>query len=579
MRYSRAFIPTLREVPAEAELISHRLLLRAGFMRKLASGIYSWLPLGNRVVRKVANIVREENNAVGGQELLLPALHPKELWDETGRSAVDVIFHLKDRGERDLVLGMTHEEVITDIVRSEIRSYRQMPLMLYQIQTKFRDEPRPRGGVVRGREFMMHDCYSFHTSQESLDETYREMYVAYGRILKRLGLDFQVVEAEAGAIGGSVNHEYMVVVDAGEDTILICDSCDYAANAEKAAVGGESTEDSGEPDTLKFVETPGQCTIEEVSEFLEVAPQMMIKTLIYEDEEGQALVALVRGDRELNEYKLAGVANGRKLTLASVQTVERITQAPVGFAGPHGLKNVKIIASLELKSGSNWISGANKVDQHVINLNVGRDFVVDEWADLIVAENGDSCPRCNGMLQAKHGIEAGHIFKLGTKYSAAMGASYLDQNGKEQTVIMGTYGFGVTRIVGAIAEQYANADGMVWPASVAPYDVALLCLNIDEDAQVADKLYEELRALDLAVLYDDRAERAGVKFKDADLIGIPIQVVVGRGAKEGKVEFRVRSTGEKRDIDLSSAAAEAAKAHEELLGDLDLQADAVVCPL
>lgn len=565
-------------MPSEAELASHKLLLRAGYLRKLASGVYSWLPLGARIVRKVANIVREENNRVGGQELLLPALHPQELWDETGRSAVDVIFRLQDRGGRNLVLGMTHEEVITDIVRSEVRSYRQMPLLLYQIQTKFRDEPRPRGGVIRGREFMMHDCYSFHATEESLDETYSRMYECYGRILKRLGLDYQVVEAESGAIGGSVSHEYMVVVESGEDTILICPSCGYAANAERCEIGASDTIETPEPDLLKIIETPEKRSIEEVTDFLQVPAEKLIKTLIYEDDEG-VVVVLVRGDKELNEAKLARLMNGRKLQLASAETVQKVTGAPVGFAGPQGLNGVTIVAGEELRSGGNWVSGANQADRHVMNVNAGRDFQVDRWGDLRVAEGGDTCPRCGGVLEAGHGIEAGHIFKLGTKYSAAMGATFLDQNGQERPIIMGTYGFGVTRIIGAMAEQFSDADGLLWPVSIAPFDVALLCLNMEEDGVLADALYDELRDLGLAVLYDDRAERAGVKFKDADLIGIPLQIVLGRGAKDGKAEFRNRWRAEKRDVALAGVAREAFRAHRELLEELDSAADEVKAPV
>ncbi len=575
MKYSRAFIPTLREVPAEAELISHRLLLRAGYMRKLASGVYSWLPLGHQVVQKVADIVRAENSRVGGQELLLPALHPKELWDETGRSAVDVIFRLKDRNEREMVLGMTHEEVITDIVRGEVRSYRQLPLMLYQIQTKFRDEPRPRGGVVRGREFLMHDCYSFHASEGSLDDTYRQMYVCYGRILRRLGLDYQVVEAESGSIGGSVSHEYMIVVDSGEDTILLCDSCTYAANAERCEVGAIEPGEAIEPDPVKLVKTPGQRTIDEVTGFLEVPAEKMIKTLIYETGGGEVVVGLVRGDRDLNEAKLARALGGAKVALASPETIEKLTGAPVGFAGPQGLKGAKIIADGELRNGGNWVSGANEADAHILNINEGRDFSVDQWADLRVATGGDSCPRCSGTLVEKHGVEAGHIFKLGTKYSAAMGATYLDANGAGQTIIMGTYGFGVTRAVAAMAEQMADADGLLWPISVAPYEAVLLCLNVEEDGALAQKLCDELEAAGVSVLYDDRPERAGVKFKDADLIGIPIQIVVGRSAKEGKVEMRVRGRSEKKEVALSHAVAEAAALKNALLAELDGAADAV----
>lgn len=579
MRFSRAFIPTQREVPAEAELISHKLLLRAGYMRKLASGIYSWLPLGHKVVQKISALVREECEKIGAQELLLPALQPRELWEETGRSGVDVLFHLKDRGNRDLLLGMTHEEVATDIIRGGVRSYRQLPIVIYQIQTKFRDEPRPRGGVVRGREFITHDCYSFHTSLASLDQTYLQVHKCYNRVLKRLGLEYLEVEAEAGAASGSLSHAFVVLVDSGEDTVLISDDGSYAATADRCEIGPAVVDETPEPDTMKLVNTPGKRTVDEVTNFLQIAAEKLIKTLIYQTYDGRTIAALVRGDRELNPAKLSRALGGAELVLASPEVIEKVSGASVGYAGPVNLKeNIPIIADQELKCGANWVTGANEDDAHLLNVNEGRDFEVEQWADIRMAEDGDPCPRGAGTLEARHGIELAHIFKLGSRYGEIMNAKYLDKTGKEQPVILGSYGFGVTRAVAAVAEQFADADGLIWPASIAPYDVILLCLNVEEDGVAAGKLYEELKSEGLDVLFDDRAERAGVKFKDADLLGIPIQVVVGKGARDGKVEIRLRGRAEKREATLAMAATEISKLHASLIAELEENADLVDSP-
>lgn len=580
MRFSRAFIPTLREVPADAELTSHRLLLRGGYMRKLASGVYSWLPMGWKVMRKIARIVSEENDRVDGQQMLLPALQPRELWEQTGRSDLDVLFHLRDRGDREMLLGMSHEEVITSVIRDDVRSYRQLPLILYQIQTKFRDEPRPRGGALRSREFQMHDCYSFHETQESLDAVYRDMSLCYARALSRMGLEFVVVEADAGPFGGGTNHEFAILVDSGEDAVMMCSSCDYAANRERCEIGGTGDEVVRlEPDTLRTVSTPGMRTVEEVTGFLQVAPEKLIKTLIYTDEQQNVYVALVRGDRELNESKLSRALEGSLVDLASPEVIERVTGAPVGFAGPHGLQDVVILADRELRGGGNWISGANRHDAHVMNLNEGRDFKVDRWEDLRVAEDGDTCPRCGGELERLHGIEAAHIFQLSDRFSARMGATVQDGAGVERPVLTGSYGFGISRAMAAIAEEWADADGLLWPISVAPFEVVIICLNAASHGEVAEGLYGELLQAGLDVLYDDREERAGVKFKDADLLGIPIQIVVGRDAEDGWLEMRLRGCAERTRVGVAEAAQAVAVRCSELYAALLEKAEAARVPV
>lgn len=559
MRASQMFFPTLREVPSEAELASHQLLLRAGFVRKLSAGVYTYLPLGYKVIRKIESIIREELNAVGGQELLMPALQPAEIWQETNRWDVDVLYKLEDRAGRWYGLGMTHEEVITDLARRDLRSYKQLPLNLYQIQTKFRDEPRPRGGVIRGREFIMLDSYTFDRNTDDLDLSYRKMYMMFARAFARCGVKFIAAEAESGAIGGKDSQEFMVIAPAGEDSVLFCEHCGYAANAERAEIadrGYEPSKDEQKP--LTALDTPGAKTIEQVTGFLKASPKKLVKTLIYEVD-GKTVAVLVRGDKELNESKLGRAFEAKSVAMVSPEAIQKLTGAEVGFAGPVGLSGVKIVADYEIRSMANFITGANKTDTHYVNVNVGRDFNVDQWLDLKVATNGDPCPKCDGGMRAERGIEVGHIFKLGTKYSDAMNAKFLDEDGQEKVFIMGCYGLGVSRLLAAIPEVNNDKDGLVWPISIAPFEVSVLLLNPEDDAQAqaAARIYEELQQRGVEVMLDDRDERSGVKFKDNDLLGTPVQVVVGRLASEGKVELRLRRDKQAaREITLDSASDE-----------------------
>ncbi|MEN6370620.1 MAG: proline--tRNA ligase [Armatimonadota bacterium] len=558
MRATQLFFPTLREVPAEAEIASHRLLLRGGFIRKLAAGVYSYLPLGYKVIKKIEGIIREETDAAGGQELLMPALQPAELWQESGRWDVDVLYKLEDRSNRWHGLGMTHEEVVTDIARHDIRSYRQLPLNLYQIQTKFRDEPRPRGGVIRGREFIMLDSYTFDRTDEELDLSYHKMYVAFSRAYARCGVDFLVVEAESGAIGGKDNQEFTVPASAGEDIILHCKNCNYAANSERAEIadrGYAPSTDAQKP--LTALDTPGAKTIEQVTGFLKASPKKLVKTLLYLAD-GKPVAALIRGDRELNEAKFSRAIGAEKLEMADPETIQRVTKAEVRFSGPVGLSGVAIYADYEIRAMANFITGANKTDTHYVNVNIDRDFKVDQWADLRVASEGDPCPRCEGTLDAVRGIEIGHIFKLGTKYSKTLDATFIDEDGQEKNFIMGCYGLGVSRLLAAIPEANHDKDGIVWPISIAPFEAVVLLLNPEDEtqAQAAARVYEELEGRGVDVLLDDRDERSGVKFKDSDLIGIPVQIVVGRLASEGKVEVRLRRNKESRELTLDQATDE-----------------------
>lgn len=578
MRASRLFFPTLREVPADAEMTSHKLLLRAGFIRRVGAGIYNYLPLGLKSLRKIENIVREEMNSHGAQELLMPAMVPAEYYQEGGRWDLDVLFKFKDRYCRDYAIGFTHEEVITDIVRRDVRSYRELPLNLYQIQNKGRDEPRPRGGLVRGREFLMLDAYSFDRSCEDLDRTYDRMYEAFSRIFARCGLDAKVVQAESGAIGGKESEEYMVLTDAGEDTVLICDKCGYAANAEKCAIGEDKMVGGMMPPTnleLELVDTPDCRTIDQVCSFLKKSPKKLIKTMIYKAGD-EVVAALIRGDRDLNEFKLAAAAGVKSVEMADAETIERVTNAPVGFAGPVGLKGVRIIADPEIRCMSNVVVGGNKADAHYLNANLGRDFEPTAYADLRMADKGDPCPMCEGTLGCRRGMEMGHIFKLGTRYSDAMNAKFLDEEGKENPFIMGCYGIGVSRMLAAVPEANSDADGMIWPISVAPFEVEVILLNPNDDAQcsAATRLYEELQQAGVDVLLDERDERPGVKFKDADLMGVPIQVVSGRGAAEGKVEVRLRTSKDKNEVTVDDATATVLQLRESLFKELQEKAEA-----
>jgi prolyl-tRNA synthetase len=562
MRLSKFLVPTLKEAPAEAEVPSHILMVRGGYLRKVAAGVYSFLPLGWRVVQKIARIVREEMNRAGAQEVFLPAVIPAELWQESGRwdQYGAQLLRFKDRKGGDFVIGPTHEEVIVDLVRGDVRSYRQLPLNLYQIQTKFRDELRPRAGLMRGREFIMKDAYSFHTGDDDCKREYQNMYDTYGRIFSRCGLAFRAVEADTGNIGGSLSHEFQVLAETGEDALVACDNCDYAANVEEAKTGAEppvAVEQTGTVPAFSRVDTPGQRTIEEVSAFMKVAPAGLVKTLIYLAD-GKPVAALVRGDREVNEIKLRRVLGAKELVMAGDRAVEEVTGAPVGFAGPVGLK-IPVYIDNEVVLLSSFVCGGNAKDVHLRDVVAGRDFQALAAGDFRQAAPGDRCPRCaTGRFKGYKGIEVGHVFFLGTKYSTAMKAHFLDADGKEKPMVMGCYGIGVTRIAAAAIEQNHDKDGITWPVPIAPFEVNLVSLQ-PGDAQVAeasDKLYQQLGAAGLEVLYDDRDERPGVKFKDADLIGIPYRIAVGKkGIAEGIVEIKPRRGADVVKVKLDEALA------------------------
>ncbi|MCU0640524.1 MAG: proline--tRNA ligase [Candidatus Margulisbacteria bacterium] len=560
MRMSQVVAPTLREDPAEAEVVSHKLMLRGGYIRKVAAGVYTFLPLGFKVLNKVTNIIREELNRAGAQEVLMPTLLPAELWQETGRWQIygKELFRIKDRHDREFCLGPTHEECITDLVRNSVKSYKQLPVNLYQIQTKFRDEIRPRFGLMRGREFVMKDAYSFHTSEESLDQEYRKMYDTYCRIFDRLGLKCRVVEADSGLIGGGYSQEFMVLAETGEEEIFHCSHCDYSASRDSAGVGAyKSPGASGQGPGMEEVSTPNVRTVEEVSAFLKIKPSQLIKTLIYETEQGP-LAALVRGDHAINEAKLKKVAGVDDLRLANAETIRKVTGAPVGFAGPVGLKGVRIVADNAVELIEAGASGANKADTHLTHIVYGRDYKAEATGDLRYAVHADKCPRCaEGKFEVSRGIEVGHIFKLGTKYSDKMRAVYLDDKNQEKVLIMGCYGIGVSRTVAAAIEQNHDKDGIIWPLPLAPFEVAVVPANTAEKEQVttAEKLYHDLTAAGFSVLYDDREDRLGVKLKDVDLIGIPYKVIIGKALKEGKVEIKSRRTGETVLTEPASVAA------------------------
>ena len=545
MRYSSYFIPTYKETPSEAEVISHQLMIRAGMIRKLTTGIYTYLPLGLRCIKKVENIVREEMNRAGAIELLMPSFQPAELWMESGRwhHYGKELLRFKDRHGRDACLGPTHEEVITAVVRNEIRSYKQLPVNFYQIQTKFRDEIRPRFGIMRCREFIMKDAYSFDADEEGANKSYETMIETYNRIFRRCGFRFKMVEADTGTIGGSYSHEFMVLADTGEDQIVSCPRCGYSANLEKAETKITDEEiTSTQQLPIQEVETPDIKSVEEVSRFLNITPKQLVKTLICLVD-GEPVAVLIRGDHDLNETKLKNLFGAESVELADEATIRDITGAPVGFAGPVGL-NIKIVADYAVKNMSNFVTGANKQDMHLKNVNIGRDFDVDLFADLRFITHEDRCPKCGSELEFKRGIEVGHIFKLGTKYSKAMNATFTDRDGKEKYFVMGCYGIGIGRCVAAAIEQGHDKNGIIFPISIAPFEVIVLPVQIDDTKVVeeAEKIYHKLKENKIDVIIDDRDERAGVKFNDADLIGIPIRVTVGRrGLAEGKVEIKLRS--------------------------------------
>lgn len=548
MKQSLTFIPTLREVPSDAEVKSHQLLLRAGFIRQNAAGVYSYLPLARKVLTKIEQVVREELEAVGAQELLMPAMQSAELWQESGRweKYGPELMRFKDRHNREFALGPTHEEVITTLVRDEIKSYKKLPLNLYQIQTKFRDEKRPRFGLLRGREFIMKDAYSFHASRESLDETYDQMYKAYSNIFTRLGLNFRAVIADAGSIGGKGTHEFMVLSEIGEDTIAYSDSSNYAANIEMAEVIVEYKAGDAPLAELEKVATPNVKTIEEVSNFLDVPAENCIKSLVF-NIDGELTVVLARGDHEINDIKLKNALGADSVELATDEEIQGLLGCSAGSIGPLKLPiQVKVIADNAIKSIRNGVAGANEDGFHYVNVNPERDFAINAYEDLRFIQVGDPSPCGNGTIQFAEGIEVGHIFKLGTTYSEKMNATFLDENGKAQPFIMGCYGIGVSRILAAIAENCQDESGFVWPKQLAPYDVHLVPINMKDETQVqvADDLYSLLKSYRFETLYDDRPERAGVKFADSDLIGLPVRITVGKKAAEGLVEVKIRATGE-----------------------------------
>ena len=547
MRQSQLLIPTLREDPGEAEIVSHRLMLRAGMIRKVAAGIYTYLPLGLRVIRKVERIIREELNKAGAQEVLMPIASPAELWLETGRWDFygKELFRFKDRHERDFCLGPTHEEVITDLVRREVRSYRQLPANFYQIQTKFRDEIRPRFGLMRGREFIMKDAYSFDADEAGAKESYRKMYEAYKAIFTRCGLSFRPVEADTGLIGGTSSHEFMVLADTGEEGIAVCDACDYAANVERAELQEHAHKPP--PETLREkrrVPTPGKKTVEEVTAFLKVPATQLVKTLLYRAD-GKTVAVLIRGDHEVNEIKLKKALGATDLVMADSATVEQLSGAPVGFAGPIGLSGLTMLADHAVKPLTNVVVGGNKADTHWVDANPGRDFTPHRYTDLRYAVAGDACPRCAKPMRIVRGIEVGHVFMLGTKYSEKMKALYLDKQGREQMMVMGCYGIGVGRTAAAAIEQNHDAKGIIWPAPLAPFHVHVLPLaDKGKVLEAAVALESEFEKAGIGVLVDDRDERPGVKFNDADLIGCPYQVVIGeKNLSQGLMELKERRTG------------------------------------
>ena len=550
MKMSKMLMLTLREVPAEAEITSHKLMVRSGMMRKMASGIYNYMPLGLKALKNVENIIREEMNNAGAQEFLASALLPAELWQESGRWDVygAEMFRLKDRNARDFCLGPTHEEVFTDIATNEIKSYKQLPVNLYQIQTKYRDERRPRFGVMRSREFVMKDAYSFDRNQEGLDLTFDKMHEAYVKIFNRCGLDAKCVAADSGAIGGSNSNEFMVKSEVGEDDVVFCTKCDYAANIEKAECIPEKAEAEELKETNK-VETPNIRTIEELANFFNISVKKLAKTLIY-NADGKIVAVMVRGDREVNEVKVTNALGGViDLQMATPEEVMKATNAQVGFAGPIGLNVDELLVDAEVSNMYNFVVGANDTGYHIENVNYGRDFEgkVGDYRNII---EGEICPVCGGKITISRGTEVGHIFKLGTKYSKAMNANFIDEDGKEKPFLMGCYGIGVTRTLASIIEQHNDENGIVWPLSVAPYHVSVIPVNIKDEEQmkIAEKLYEELLALGVEALLDDRNERAGVKFKDSELMGIPMRVTVGKKITDGEVEFKLREGGENETI-------------------------------
>ncbi|WP_456275463.1 proline--tRNA ligase [Bacillus sp. AK128] len=550
MKQSMMFIPTLREVPADADVKSHQLLLRAGFIRQNSAGVYTFLPLGKRVLQKVEQIVREEMEQAGAVELFMPALQLAELWQESGRwySYGPEMMRMKDRHNRDFALGPTHEEMITSLVRDEVNSYKKLPLTLYQIQTKFRDEKRPRFGLLRGKEFIMKDAYSFHSSYESLDDVYQKLFQAYSNVFSRCGLDFRAVIADSGAMGGKDTHEFMVLSDIGEDTIAYSDSSTYAANIEMAPVIASYEKLEASPEELTKVDTPNQKTIDEVATYLNVSAKQCLKSIVFKVDE-QLVLVVVRGDHEINDVKIKNIFNASVVELATSEETSKVL-GPIGSLGPINVPaSLKVIADHAVEFVVNGVCGANNEGVHYTGVNPERDLENIQYEDVRFIQEGDPSPDGNGKIVFAKGIEVGHVFKLGTRYSEAMNSTFLDENGKTQPMIMGCYGIGVSRTVAAVAEQFNDENGLVWPQAVSPFDLHLIVVNPKQDDQkeLADTLYSSLKS-SFEVLYDDRQERPGVKFADSDLIGLPIRLTVGKRASEGIVELKVRSTGEVLEI-------------------------------
>lgn len=570
MRLSKMHLKTLREVPNEAELASHILLLRGGMIRKLASGIYGYMPLGWRSIRKIENIIREEMDKSGSQEVLMSAIQPAELWQESKRwfAYGPEMWRVKDRHEREFCLGPTHEEVFTDIVRNEISSHRQLPVNLYQIQTKYRDEARPRFGLMRSREFIMKDAYSFDKDEEGLDESYKEMYETYERIFTRCGLTFRAVEADTGAIGGSNSHEFTAISEVGESEITYCNACKMAATTEKAEVADECSEEDVKEIPLEKIYTPNTKTIAEVAQYLDIDEKKTIKALLFvtHDDQGEKsgyAIAFIRGDRELNEVKLINALgiHEHQIEFADEAEIADATGAVGGFTGPIGLVNCTVVIDSELTKLKNLCAGANEKNYHIKNVNYGRDYKGDIIADIKTLKANDPCPKCGAPVKHARGIEVGQVFKLGTKYSDSMGAVYKDENQKDKPIVMGSYGIGVSRTLAAIIEQNHDENGIIWPMPVAPYEVMITVVKVKDDVQMelAEKMYDELVEAGIEVLLDDRDERVGVKFKDADLLGVPIRITVGKGATNKLVEYKLRRDVEKVELHMEEAIEKAKK--------------------